>query len=148
MAEELEKGMGGFYSILSKEFQPQYLKLKFHNLRKKYPKLPNILEDERIEIQITTGLEALGKTNDLRKMEQYFTLLAQIAQLPFVDINEVEKRIAAAQNFDSKGLIKDQQQIQAEQQQAQMMQLAEKGLPNGINQLGQLVQQQAENGNE
>jgi hypothetical protein len=51
-----------------------------------------------------------------------------------------------ALGIDMKGLVKSEEQLQAEQQQAMMMQLTQQGIGPAINAGGQLMKQGMENG--
>ena len=66
MAQELETALGGVYSILSQEFQLPLVRLLLHRLEStgKMPKMPK----DSIKPQIVTGLEALGRGQDLNKL--------------------------------------------------------------------------------
>lgn len=69
MAADLEESLGGVYSILSLEFQK--------------PLAHNILETidvdlSGMEVVIVTGVEALGRNNDLEKLRQFNSLLQEL----------------------------------------------------------------------
>ena len=73
MAQELETALGGVYSILSQEFQLPLVRLLLARLESdgKMPKMPK----DSIKPQIVTGLEALGRGQDLTKLAQFLTYL-------------------------------------------------------------------------
>jgi hypothetical protein len=63
MAQELEAALGGIYSTLSQEFQlPFVTRVMFQMERQK--KLP-VLPEGLVKPAIITGVEALGRGNDV-----------------------------------------------------------------------------------
>lgn len=143
MANELESALGGIYSILSQEFQlPLVKRIMFQMERqKKLPALP----EGTVEPVIVTGLEALGRGNDLTKLNMFFQAAVQIAQLP-PEINKSDAlmRTGSSLGIDMKGLVKSPEELEAEQQaaqQQQMMQMAmEKGMAPAIQAGGRMME--------
>jgi len=144
MANELESALGGIYSILSQEFQlPLVKRLMFQMERQK--RLPTLPEGV-VQPVIVTGLEALGRGNDLSKLQMFFEAAASIAQLPPEIVkSDALLRTGAALGIDMKGLVKSEEELQEEmmmaQQQAMMSQVVDKGTGPAVNQMGQLAQQ-------
>lgn len=144
MANELESALGGIYSILSQELQlPMVNRIMFAMERKK--KLP-VLPKGTVKPVIVTGIEALGRGNDMNKLQMFFQAAGAIAQLP-PEINREDalKRLGTSLGIDMKGLVKTQEQIAQEQQQAQMMAMMQQGLNPAITQAGQLMKQNMAN---
>lgn len=133
MAQELESSLGGAYSILSQEFQLPLVTILLDRLskQKKLPEMPKKL----VKPLIVTGVEALGRGNDLNKLDQFIAGISQTLgpqALQYINIDEYLNRRAAALGIDSEGLIRDPQELQEEQQQAQQMAMMEKMGPAGI----------------
>ena len=135
MAEDLETALGGVYSLLAEELQLPYVNCKLAKMQKsgKMAKLPK----DVVKPAIVTGMEALGRSSDKAKLSE-FAVITQQALGPQVlsqYINPLNwlKRLTASLGLDSKGLIKSDEQLQQEQQQAQMMQLTQQLGPNAIN---------------
>tara|TARA_R110002096_G_scaffold370836_1_gene564272 strand:+ start:14520 stop:16076 length:1557 start_codon:yes stop_codon:yes gene_type:complete len=136
MAQELETALGGIYSVLSQEFQLPLVNLLLAKMQKegKMPKFPK----DTLKPQIVTGLEALGRGQDLNKLQaflQYLQPLGQQVIAQELNIDDYIDRLAASLGIDTQGLIKSPEQKQQEQmaaqeamQQQQMMQMAEKGV--------------------
>ena len=149
MANELESALGGIYSILSQEFQlPLVKRLMFQMERqKRLPALP----DGTVQPVIVTGLEALGRGNDLTKLQMFFQAAAAIAQLP-PEINKSDAlmRTGSSLGIDMKGLVKSPEELQAEmqaQQQQQMMAMAmEQGIGPAVQAGGRMMEKGMENG--
>jgi hypothetical protein len=145
MAQELETTLGGLYSILAHEFQlPFVTRLMLDMERKK--ELP-VLPHKLVKPTIVTGLEALGRGNDLSCLEQFLQTLSQNMTPQWVAArvngDELTKRVASATNIDPTGLIKSDAQVQQEQQQQQqqemMRNMATNAVPNGVKAVGDLA---------
>ena len=135
---ELEKQLGGLFSLLTVEFLIPYLNRTLHILQRnnQIPKIPKDL----VRPQIVAGVNALGRGQDRESLTQFITTLAQTigpeATMKHVDPAEYIKRLAAAAGIDVLNLIKSKEQLQQEmQQQQQMMQQQEL-----TKQTGQLMQ--------
>jgi hypothetical protein len=154
LAGELEDTLSGIYSILSQEFQLPYVNRKIDVLTKakKLPKLP----DNVVKPTIVTGMEALGRGHDLRKLDLFIQGMSQAlgpeVLQQYVNLQDYIKRRATALGIETDGLIKSQEQIVQEQQQAmqaQMMQQAGPGaIQEGVKALGNsYVENQRQQGN-
>jgi hypothetical protein len=137
MAQELETGYGGIYSNLSQELQLPLVSLLMDRKQKKgeLPPLPR----KYIKPAITTGLDAIGRGNDRTRLSQFLQDLAVVDAKPggIVErnINEPElvKRMGVGNGIDMDGLVKTQEQIDADAKQKQMQQMVETLGPNAIN---------------
>jgi hypothetical protein len=147
VASELEDGLGGVYSILSQEFQlPFVTRIMWQMERqKKLPPLPKGL----VRPVITTGLEALGRGQDLTKLD---TLLQRIAPLgpevisTYLNVGDYITRVGTSLGIDMAGLVASQEQVQASQQAAQARQMMEKLGPKGMDIVRDQLKPQAPNG--
>ncbi|MGI0120234.1 portal protein [Zooshikella sp. RANM57] len=72
MAQELETALGGVYSILSQEFQMPLVRVLLMRLQRK-GRIPPLFN--KVKPYITTGLEALGRGQDLEKVLRWFEIL-------------------------------------------------------------------------
>lgn len=127
MAEQLEQGLGGVYSILSNELQLPLIRRVMYMMERagEMPAVPKGL----IEPQVTTGLEAIGRGNDKQRLTTFLqTVAASIGPeqfLQYINPSELIRRFAAADGIDTAGLVKDDQELQAEQAQQQQAMLAQ-----------------------
>jgi hypothetical protein len=127
MAELLEQGLGGVYSLLSVEMQMPLIRRVMHLMEKKgdIPPVPKGL----VEPQVTTGLEAIGRGNDKQRLTGFLqTVAASIGPeqfLQYIKPSELIRRFAAADGIDTAGLVKEDQELQAEQAQQQQAMLAQ-----------------------
>lgn len=123
MAQELESTLGGVYSVLSQEFQLPLINLMLAKMVKdnKMPKFPK----DKVKPQIVTGMEALGRGQDLNKLSQFLEYLAPLGPDVLsqkLNIDDYMDRLGASLGIDTGGLIKTDQQIQEEQAQAEQAQ--------------------------
>jgi len=152
MAQELETALGGIYSVLSQEFQVPLVNLLLAKMQKegKMPKFPK----DTLKPQIVTGLEALGRGQDLNKLStflQYLQPLGQEVIAQELNIDDYIDRLGASLGIDTQGLVKSEEQkaqeqeaaIQAQQQQ-QMMAMAEKGVAPAVKGMVDAAQQPME----
>jgi hypothetical protein len=150
MANELESALGGIYSILSQEFQLPLVKRLMYQMerQKRLPPLP----EGTVQPVIVTGLEALGRGNDLNKLSMFFEAAAMIANLP-PEINKSDAlmRTGASLGIDMKGLVKSQEELAAEmeamQQQAMMQQVMQQGTGPAVQAMGRMAEKGMENNN-
>lgn len=137
VASELEDSLGGIYSTLAQDFQLPFVTLLMNRMQRqnKIPALPKGM----VSPTIVTGMEGLGRTADLQRLDMFLQSLAVLGQeavAQYLNVDEYIKRRASALQIETKGLVRTREEIQAEQQammqqqqQAQMMQAA---IPNAV----------------
>ena len=124
MAQDLEKAIGGIYSILSQEFQLPFItrKMAMMEKNKKLPKLPK----SGVRPSIITGLEALGRGNDKTKLIAFLTTLNETlgaeAIAKYINVSDAVSRLATSEGIDPKGLVRSEEELAAEAEQQQMEQ--------------------------
>lgn len=125
VTQSIERQLGGIYSILSQEFQLPLVARIIDRLTKakKMPKLPK----DFVTPTIVTGIDALGRGNDLNRLDVYLQGIGQILgpQMiqQYIDVREYLNRRAASLGIETAGLVKSEEQISAEQQQAAQAQM-------------------------
>jgi len=129
LARELENSLGGVYSILTQEFQlPLVKKLMVQMTKqKKIPKLP----EEVTTPKIVTGLDGLGRGNDLQKLMSYADV-GQIFPEQFskvTNFHDFFTRVATALGFDTQGLIKDAETMENEKTEGQTQGMLQQAMP-------------------
>ena len=152
--QELEVALGGVYSVLSQEFQLPLVELLMQKMQKenKIPKLP----DDGLKPLIITGVEALGRGEDLNKLGMFLQHLQPLGPqvLQELNVSDYITRLAGSLGIDTEGLVKTEEQKQAEQEAAQAQQnammnqqmmgkLAEKATPEMMSGLSEGGGQQA-----
>lgn len=147
MAQELESALGGVYTLFSEELQQPLVKFVYNEMRKSgtLPKLP----EGSTEIDIITGVDALGRGMELQKLDSFIMTIPQPlipAVAESLNVEEYVARRAAALGIDLNGLVKSQEQIQQEQQQAQQQamqqQMLEKGIGPAVNAMSKATSEQ------
>ncbi|AZV02366.1 head-to-tail joining protein [Pectobacterium phage Q19] len=106
VASELEDTLGGVYSILSQELQLPLVRILLKQLQvtKQIPDLPK----EAVEPTISTGLEAIGRGQDLDKLQRCIAAWAQLAPMaqdPDLNLTTIKLRIANAIGIDTSGIL-------------------------------------------
>lgn len=140
---QVEKTLGGLFSLLSSEFQLPLIKLILSNLQKRneIPKLP-----QDIHPTIVVGVDAIGRAADLEKLD---TMLAGMGQMfgpeilsNMVNIDEYLRRRATALGVKTEGLIKSPEERAQEAQQAIMQQAMQQAAMSGGQAGGEMAAQQ------
>ena len=139
VTQSIERQLGGVYSLLSQEAQLPMVNRLMDRMtqQNRLPKIP----DNLVTPAIVTGIDALGRGNDLSRLDIYLQGIAQtlgpeiLGQ--FIDFREYLDRRAAALGIDTDGLVKTEEQIAQEQQQQQMMMMAQQYGPQAMNMMGQ-----------
>ena len=129
VSKELDDSLGGLYSLLSQELQLPLINRLMHQMEKKkaLPALPK----ESIRPKIVTGLEALGRSSDLQRLNMFVTQLQPFAQqlMTYLNLDEYVKRVGTSLGVEMEGLIKSPQQVQAEQMAMQQQMMMEQNSP-------------------
>ncbi|WP_268095234.1 portal protein [Escherichia coli] len=119
VASELEDTLGGVYSILSQELQLPMVRVLLKQLQatNQIPELPK----EAVEPTISTGMEALGRGQDLDKLERCIAAWSALAPMqndPDINIATIKLRIANAIGIDTSGILKTPEEKQQEMAEA------------------------------
>lgn len=133
MAAELEDALGGVYSLLAHEFQLPFVNrlLDLMTKEKRLPKLP-----DGIVPSIVTGIEALGRGQDLSRLQVFANEIAKFGPETIgehIKLGDYFRRFGTSLGIDMDGLTyteeerqQREQQRQEAMQQQQMMELAGK----------------------
>jgi len=155
MAQELESSLGGVFSLLSASFQFPLVRIILEKLETK-GELPAMPEDS-IRPQIVTGLEGLGRSDDLNRLTEFLNDIQMLAQAQGVqaemNTGEVIRRVGAARGIEMANLLKtdEQKQQEAEQAEKQMKEerfheLLKSASPEIIKQYGSQMMGEGEGG--
>lgn len=114
VASELEDTLGGVYSILSQELQLPMVRVLLKQLQatSMIPELPR----EAVEPTISTGMEALGRGQDLDKLERTIAAWSALRPLegdPDINLAVIKLRIANAIGIDTSGILLTEEQKRA-----------------------------------
>ena len=134
---ELEKSLGGLFSLLTVEFLVPYLNRTLLILQRsnQIPRLPK----DVVRPKIVAGINSLGRGQDNEALTRFIQTIGQVlgpeALMKFVDPSEAIKRLAAAQGIDVLNLVRTPQQLE-EMKQMQQAEAAQQSL---VNQTGQIA---------
>jgi hypothetical protein len=95
---------------------------------------------------IVTGLEAIGRGHDQRSLQAFVkeiiaTLTPEVA-IRYINLLELINRAAASYDIDPNNLVRTEDEVKANEQQAQMAALAQHLGPEALKQAGGMAQQQ------
>lgn len=132
-ALQIENSLGSIYSILTTEFQTPYVSRKLDLLIRQGKLAP--LEPELVRPVVSVGLAAVGRSNDLEKVVRFVSTIAELGNAigqqevtMRVNPSELIRRLASSMGVDTNGLIKTDQEVEAERQQAQQMAMAQQAM--------------------
>ena len=149
MAGELDDALGGTYAQFSQHLQLPFAHALMAELQKpkakefKLPALP-----PGVNPVVVTGMEALGRGHDLQKLDTFIGGLAQMMgpeAMKYLNIGEYMSRRAVALDLDISNLIRSPEEVQAEQQQQQQLEMINRLGPQAVTQAGQMMKQQMAN---
>lgn len=144
MANELETALGGLYSVLSQELQLPLVKRIMYQMerQKRLPTLP----DGVVKPVVVTGIEALGRGNDLTKLTQFAQLAQMAANLPpEIDKADFLTRAGTALGIDMKGLVLPPDVVAQQNQNSMLAAMVQKLGPQAISAMGGLAKQGMQN---
>ena len=144
MAAELDKSLGGVYTLLADELQMPVVKL-FEVRMEKSRKVPP-LPDGVTSTAVITGIDALGRGNDLQNLDLLVAGLQQIlgaeGTMRYLNGGEYIKRRGASLGIDMDGLIRTDEEIAQSEQQAQMERMIQHLGPQALQQAGNMGKEQ------
>ena len=146
MSLELDKTLGGAYSVFSKEFQLSYVKRKIALLEKEGALKP--LPEKSIRIAVITGLNALGRAQEGNRLQLWLGNLIQILgpvePLKYIHILEYMKKMAIAEGVDYEDLFKTEEEAASMDQTLQQQEMLQNISPEATKQIGSIVQKTME----
>ena len=134
---ELEKSLGGLFSLLTVEFLVPYLNRTLLILQRsnQIPRLPKDI----VRPKIVAGINSLGRGQDNEALTRFIQTVAATlgpeALVKFIDPSEAIKRLAAAQGIDVLNLVRTPEQLD-QMRQMQQQQAAQNSL---LRQTGQIA---------
>lgn len=131
MANELETALGGVYSVLARELQVPYLGrfIDVMSRRKVIPKLPK----EMVRLTIITGMEALGRGQDLTMIRSAVGTARELLGDEEIGIrvnaDSVLTRVASAHGLKKSEFLNTEQQVATIRQQRMASQVVQGAAP-------------------
>lgn len=137
MAKELESSMAGVYATISNRITKQIVVWIMAELKLKF---------KTISVDVITGLNALGLSNEIAKLDGFLTRLGQIGKINWIKDAELVSRYANGYGINTVNLLKTpnevQQEAQAQQKAMAEQQLVQSGAESLGKSAGQAVVQQ------
>lgn len=147
MAQELEDGLGGMYSLLAQEFQLPIVRL--FEARAERNRQMSKLPEDLVTPAIVTGIDALGRGHDLRNMDAFLVGLGEQFGPEvlgrYINLSEAIRRRGVALGIDMADLVRSDEEVAQAEQQAQMEALAQNLGPQAIQAMSQLQGKQMDN---
>ena len=148
MSQEIEDVLGGYYSLMAQELQLPLVRRWMFKMERDgdLPKMP----EGTVEPVITTGVDALGRGQDLNRLRGFAQDIISLGNakpelIARLKDDELLTRFANGHNIDTAGLIKTDEEIAAEAQQAQQaaatQAIVEKGAGPAVQAMTQSAQQ-------
>jgi len=133
VAQELEDNLGSIYSILTQELQLPLVRRLLSQLQTAgYIKE---LPEGAVNPQITTGMEALGRGHDLMKLQTFLQFAATLPETASrLKGGGILSMAANSLGLDTSTLVKSDEEVQQEQEQAALMQAAQSAIPEAAQQ--------------
>lgn len=134
LVNELEQSLGGIYSVLAQELQAPLVRRVMHQLQNSndLPRLP----DDAVRPEIVTGVEALGRTSDLQKLDIFLAGVQEIsgpeALMDYLNLGSYMTRRATALGIDLEGLIRSEKEVESIRQERMQQQMIEKLGPQAV----------------
>lgn len=127
LTQALDNNFGGIYSLLASEFQMPFINALINKLdisADAGQSLPEGIED--FTPRIVTGFDALGRGQDLEKLEYFTNLVLGLGEVGWAELNlqGLLGNISTSLGLSTKDILKsDEQKKQELQQQMQLMQM-------------------------
>ena len=132
MSQELDDSLGGFYSMSAEQLLLPLIRRRLDKLQRagRLPQLPT----ELLKPRVTVGIAALGRGHDLNKLMEFGeaakALVGDQEVARRLNSGEAIARLASASDISTKGLIRSDDELAAEQQDGAMQEAMVRAAPN------------------
>ena len=129
VGQQLEEVLGGAFSSIARDLMEPIVKRAVFLMIENGEIDPRLAEEftegGRLEVNITTGLQALSNDSDLQKLMQLGEMTRNLPEqaAALFKWDEYGRALVSALGFDPRNWIKDEEQLKAEQQAEQMQQM-------------------------
>ena len=118
LSREIEGALASVYSVISNKLIRRMVLWAMVDLGVSF---------NAISLDIVTGLDALGRSVEAGKLDEYVSRAASIGFMDYLKQDELATRYATLYNVDSQGLLKTSSEVSQERQQAQQAQAQAEG---------------------
>lgn len=140
--QDLEAALGGVYSNQVTTFQAPYARLKLQALQrqKRVTKLPK----GSTTVTILTGDAALGRMQAGQTLDEFLgsakALLGDASVAEYISVSNYLSRAGANKAIDTDGLVRSQEEVDANRQAMQQQALSHEVAPEVVKQAGGMIQ--------
>ena len=134
--------LGKFYTTIANELQEKCVRIVYQDLLSK-GSIAEILVEGQSELEITTGIDALGRNEEYTNLTTYLGTLQNTlggAVIPMLKIENIAAIFASTLDINADDIVKTKEEIQSEQERNMAQQIATNVAPGYVQQ--QLGQQQ------
>lgn len=142
VSQELETALGGVYATQANTVQKPLVRLYLKRLVKK-GYIKDILKNN-LDLQITTGSAALGRGTEFNSIQQFLAVAREVLGdqfSAFIKTDEALKRVGYSLDVNTAGLVKSEEELQAEQAMQHQQQLEQQAVSPAINAAAKQEQQ-------
>jgi len=135
LTQELDDALSGFMALSGEQLLLPLIRRRLDKLQRaqRLPAMP----PELIQPRITVGIAALGRGHDLNRLIEFGeaakALIGEAEVQMRLNSGEALSRLSAAADIPAKGLIKSDEELQAEQQASTMQDAMVRAAPNLAN---------------
>ena len=128
LAQELESGLAGAYSQFASDFSQWFVSHTIARMQRegRAPKFP---PEIKVKPLIVTGIDALGRGKDVQALQSWFRFLAETmgpdAAAQIIHKDELAKRAGALFGVKTASLLKTEEELAQEAQDAQLQSIAQ-----------------------
>ena len=127
MGQELETALSGVYARMSSKISRRVITWVMNELK---------IDLKAMSVDIITGLNALGLSNEIMKLDGFMTRLGQLQMTNWVEQKELVDRYAIGYGVNTVNLVKTPQQVQQELQEQQAQMAQQQLVQSGADSLG------------
>ena len=119
MAQELEESsLSGIYSMMATKWSKWIIRMIMSELN---------ISFDTIEPKIITGLDALGRSQEARKLDAFVSRLMNMGMEAYLKKEALARKYAALEGLDVTGLLNTQTEVDAAMQQARTQAIEQQG---------------------
>lgn len=127
MTQELETSLAGVYAVVTNKIVQRVVDWIMGELKIKF---------DTIEVEIVTGLNAMGKSNEVVKLDGLVRRLAELDMLDMVRQSELATRYAEGYGVNTRNLYKSQAELAQEREAARQQMAQQQLIESGAESMG------------
>lgn len=124
---ENQNSLATVYAMASSKIIKRFVNWALEDLNVKF---------DAIDVEITTGLDALGRAAEAQKLDSYVSRASNMGFMDRLNAGELANRYASYDSIDTNGLLMSEQEFKKKQQEQMNAALAQQGGQSFANQAG------------